>query len=320
MRLVFSTVLLSLAWFAAVNAAVSLLACRALALCRTTTGPKGSPACARRVLLWRLMPFVSAAVVSGVLFAPAHIRLEPRVSDETFGAVVYGLALLAAALLVRSARRVWTILRAEWRLTAWTGRVAALPGPNGILAWEVPGLPGISLAGILRPRVLIGRSALRVLTPAELDVAVAHELAHRRAHDNVKRFVMLCAPDLFGASAAARRLEADWREEAECFADGAAAGADPERAATLASALVKVARLEREGCGTYSAAWSTFHEPGVLACRVRRLVAAGSPEPIERSRVWPSVIAIAALAAGAWIVGAPAALHSLTELAIQTLP
>jgi beta-lactamase regulating signal transducer with metallopeptidase domain len=166
----------------------------------------------------------------------------------------------------------------------------------------------------------VGRAARLALTAAELETAVAHELAHRRAHDNLKRFLMLCAPDLFSATPAAERLESAWRAEAECLADGVAAGPDQERAATLASALVKVARLEHDRQTLCSPAWSTFYEPGILESRVRRLVASERPDHIRRRRSWPMLVGVAAAAAGTWLSGVPAALHGLTELAIQILP
>ena len=86
-------------------------------------------------------------------------------------------------------------------------------------AFEIGGLPGVSLAGIWRPRILIGSEALSALTPAELDVAISHEVAHQRSQDNLKRFLMFCAPDLFGWTRVARQLEERWQAEAECEAD-----------------------------------------------------------------------------------------------------
>ena len=85
-------------------------------------------------------------------------------------------------------------------------------------------MPGISLAGILNPRILIGPRIVAELSGPELDVAIAHEVAHLHAFDNFSRWCMLCAPDFLSGSAVAGRLEERWREAAECRADSRASG------------------------------------------------------------------------------------------------
>ena len=156
---------------------------------------------------------------------------------------------------------------------------------------ELKGLRGISLAGIWQPKIFIGPEALAALTPAELDLAIAHEIAHRRSNDNLKRFAMCCAPDFFGWTSVARRLEQQWQAEAECDADAHAVRGDDGRAIALASALVKVARLERVGgLRAASPAFSAFHVPTLLELRVRRLVA-DSALPSAGSRVDVAAVA-----------------------------
>src|SRR4029453_6407376 len=106
-------------------------------------------------------------------------------------------------------------------------------------------------------------------------VAISHETAHERSRDNLKRFLMYCAPDLFGWSRTARELEDAWQRQSEYFADDYAVMGDESRAVVLASALVKVAQLSRRtrGVATPVPAWSAFHVPSLLETRVRRLVA-----------------------------------------------
>jgi beta-lactamase regulating signal transducer with metallopeptidase domain len=189
-----------------------------------------------------------------------------------------------------------------------------------VRALEVPSFPGVSLAGVVRPRVLVGRTAREALTGAELDVAVAHELAHQRAGDNVTRLLMLCVPDLFGATRAARALESAWRAEAECRADAAAVNGDPRRAATLASALLKVARLAQPPpVATQSPVWSPFHEPRLLEARVKLLLANSFPST-RAGGAWIAPTVIAAAIAGAWMFGGPEQLHEFTEFLVRRLP
>ena len=250
-----SIVLLGLAWFAAVNVLASALS--------WSITPRILSSSHRRrpalLLAVRLLPATASGLFVLTMFAPAHWRFEPRSTGESFGMVIYASAVLGFALLLRSAGRAVAVARAGRQLRACTQlpRIAAATAD----IYEVRGVSGVSLAGVLRPRILVGASVRRQLTPAEMDVAVAHEVAHRDAYDNVKRCLMFCAPDMFGASSAARQIEAHWRASAEWLADARAVDGDAGRALNLASALVKVAQLGvASQAGLASPAWSTLNE------------------------------------------------------------
>jgi hypothetical protein len=323
MSVVFSTAVLGLAWFAAVNVVASVVAWTlTVVLVREHVAADGRRA--RRLLSLRLLPAVAAIIVSGVLFAPAHWRLEPRDLNERFGVLAYALAGLGLVLIARSVARAWSVFRAGWRLRSLSITSASAVHRSGLdstQAYEMTSLAGISLAGVLHPRVLIGRTARTALTPAELDVAVAHELAHRHAWDNLKRCAMFCAPDMLASTRTARRLETQWRAEAECLADASAAGGDPLRAALLASALVKVARLSGVSDATPRIpVWSTFHEPGLLESRVRRLICGAMPSRPRPARLGIVWTLVAGAAAAAWVLDAPIQLHYATELLVRILP
>ena len=146
---------------------------------------------------------------------------------------------------------------------------------------------GVSFFGIWRPTILVGSEARAALTPDELDLAISHEIAHRQSLDNLKRFMMHVAPDLFGWTGVARELEERWQTEAECEADASAAGGDGQRAVLLASALVKVARLGGMGhLRSPSPAWSAFHVPTLLELRVRASCRVRFGPPRRRSSSW----------------------------------
>jgi beta-lactamase regulating signal transducer with metallopeptidase domain len=310
-RLVFSSVLLGASWFVAINVTATVVA---WALARAI----GERRCSADVLLGvRLMPAAVSSFFVAAMFLPVHWRLEPVNSSERFGAVIGVLALVGLGLLVRSLLRAFRILRTDMQLEAMTRRLAT---PRGI-AFEVTGLSGVSLAGILRPKILIGSRAFATLTPAELDVAIAHEVAHQRALDNLKRFLICCAPDVFGWLPAARRLEQRWEAETECQADARAVRGDDGRAVTLASALVKVARLARGGAIDPSPAWSAFHVPTLLETRVRRLVDGYGPAPRALATLWGTVAAAAvALPAATWFLDLSHTLHLVTEAMVTRLP
>src|SRR5207248_815435 len=174
-------------------------------------------------------------------------RFEPRDSVEGFAVTLTTFAALAAAVLVAAATRgahAWgrAIRRARvWTQTAEPFAIAGVNLPTFRI--EAP-QPLMALVGIVRPRLIVTRGLIETLTPEEVAAGAAHELAHHRAWDNLKRLVMRGAPDVLHWMPAARRLEREWAAAAEHNAD-AAAPIVASRAArlALASALVKVARL-----------------------------------------------------------------------------
>lgn len=304
--------LLGLCWFVAVNLAVSLLSW--IATHRPAGRITGTPG---RLLAIRLMPAAVSVFFAAAIFAPAHWRFEPRGTDETFGLGVHLLAGLGAALLARSAWRAASVLRAGRGL----GACHALPRLDagaGVDVYEVDGLRGVSLAGVIRPRILVGRSVRATLTPDELHAAVAHEVAHAASCDNWKRLALYCAPDLFGQTAAARELERRWSAAAECQADAQAVAGDRGRAADLASALLKVARLGTRA--PHSPAWSTLHDEPLLAERIHRLLDARVPQAPRRAgaALWAWIAILAGAAAAGSLAGYD--LHLLTEALAHSLP
>ena len=320
MRLVLSSVLLGLVWFTATNAAASAVAWLLGRALIRRAGPSGSGP----LLAVRLLPAAASIVFVGAVFLPTHWRLEPAESDESFGVVLAVTAAIGLSLVLRGLWRAIRAGSAGRRLAAVTRRAVSLPGD----AVERPirvvdGLPGVSLFGIWRPRILIGSDARGALTPAELDLAISHEVAHRRAKDNLKRFLICCAPDLFFWTRVARALEDRWQAAAECEADAHAVRGDSYRALLLASALVKVARLGRSsvsGVGSMAIS-SAFHVPTLLEMRVRRLVSGGAPLPVGAGRLaWSSVTFSVGVSAGLWLLGFSETLHSVTEAIVSHLP
>jgi len=308
----------ALAWFTAINAAGSIGA--AVAARRFEDRLHGDAARARRLLAVRLAPAALSLIVTATLFLPAHAWLEPVRGDERIGAIPLGLAALGLALLLAALGRGAGAIRTIAHLTgSLPGR--RLPDDRAPLR-EVQGYGGITLAGIIRPKILIGTRARQVLTRAELALAVAHEHAHLQARDNLSRMLIHCAPDFLGWFRPARRLERLWAGEAECLADATAASGSAVRARRLAAALVKVARL---GGGELSLSpmapgWSAFHHPLLIETRVRFLVS-GARRPAapahwgRRAAAWGS-----AGIAAAWLAGVPERLHRITEELIAFLP
>jgi Zn-dependent protease with chaperone function len=147
----------------------------------------------------------------------------------------------------------------------------------------------------------VARSVLDALTPAELQAVLEHEAAHVHARDNVKRWLLACAPTL-GWRRAALGLERAWEEAAEHEADRASGVG-----LHLASALIKTARLARGGPGPLAPA-AAFHGGGNVARRIRELVEARAPLG-RRTSLIPLLWLVAGLLAAALPLGWPQAHH-----------
>jgi hypothetical protein len=310
--LLLRTVVVALAWFACINAIGSVFAA-ALAYAihqRRTTIPRTWV-----FLAIRLLPASLSLFVAGAMFLPAQWVLEPRDAVETLGFALNALAVAGAALLARSAWRVIAVARASH----WV-RAGSRPYRRGMPdTYVVDSLRGVSLAGIVRPRILIGRTVKSLLSRDELEVAVAHELAHRDAFDNLARWCMFCAPDFLAGSAIAARLEHDWHVAAESRADARAICGDRHRAVHLASALIKVARLSTMPAQRISLpSWSTLNDSELLEWRVHRLLSGTLPATDALPRLGLiTVIPLSVLIVVPVLAGP---VHRLTEALIRFLP
>jgi Zn-dependent protease with chaperone function len=310
---------LALAWFFIVNclASVGALAIGGVARSRGAARVEWGPA---TLLALRLMPAAASIFFVAALFVPAFVRLEPEGMRETIGRT--GLILAAAAVAVvliaigrgvADARRTRRVV-ALWAAGATPVRLKGVRLPAYVVDTA---FPVMSLVGIVRPRLFIARQVVETLTARELKSAVAHELAHLRAYDNVKRLLLSLSPDLVGWSAAGRALDASWRAAAEFAADERAVAGDRRRAVTLASTLVKVARLVANH-PRVDYACAMFHDGGPIAQRVERLVQPESFRAPARSRRRVAMLALTALLVGlASFNAALPAVHSLTEILVQ---
>ena len=317
MRLFVSTLVLTLAWFSALNIALSLL------VWLIAGGLRRGQSLIRPSAQWlfalRVAPFVISSAFAIGVFLPVHIMYEGREGSEYFGTLLWSGALLGIGLIGGSALRVVLALRSYGRLKrTWVGPVGErrpIVSDSEIL--------GTSLAGILRTTIVVGRGVREALTREELDVALAHEVAHRQSWDNGKRFAMFASADVLRFTRAAGDLEQGWCAEAECLADARAVDGDASRAANLASALIKVARLATGRTEALLAGplWSAFYEERLLELRVRRLVSGPVVAPRSSWLLFVgSMSATLGTIAFAWFAEVPRTVHFLTESLVQLLP
>lgn len=274
-----------------------------------------------RAYLWlRLAPTASGLLFVCLFFVPAFLWLEPRDGVEKVGAKIILVTLAAAVPLLRSAhdalvsRRATRARVAEWLADAVPLR---LPGFSLCRAYVVKApFPVVAVVGIRRPFLVVSRAVIDACSDDELAAILAHEAAHVERRDNLKRLLMVIAPDLLARTALARNLERGWQQASEEFADRRAGA---PRALDLAAALVKVARLAQRSVAP-PATVSAFCQGGDITRRVVRLTASRAPDHDIAGRS-PALLGLT-IAAGATLLIASGALHHvhvLTELAVTLL-
>ncbi len=279
------------------------------------------------LLAARLFPPAGAVLVVAGICVPSYLWLEPEAAVEQVGLMCLAAALLslvswgismgrglrAIALSIRYGRHCRQIGR-QTRLAGETAPVLVIEGPAGLLA----------LAGVLRPRLIISGQVVRELSGDQLAAGLRHERAHRTSHDNVKRLLLLLAPDalLFRVRffSGLESLEHGWARFTEWAADDRAVEGDPRRSVSLAGALIRVARL---GAGAQASPLMTslVADGRDLEARVERLL--GAAPGGEKPAHWrPSFMAALLVLAGFLVIvwTGPATLqaaHGLLEHLIR---
>ena len=279
-----------------------------------------SPAARARQLVWlRACPSVGAAFITITVITPAFAIFEPERASEMAGPVVIVLAALAllqigVSVLVALA----TLARTRAVAGAWlqSARPLDVNPPAGIPAYTIESLtPVVALVGVFTPKLIAARTVIDSCTTEELAAIVAHERGHLQARDNLKRWLMACAPDALRWTPWHRDIAAAWHDAAEDAADDAATRGDERARVNLAALLVKIARLTPEPSWP-AATVSPFVEKCGVDRRVRRLLTSGERNSTP-SRWWP-IAAIALLGATLAGVISPAAFEQI-YLLVETV-
>jgi Zn-dependent protease with chaperone function len=316
---------LAFTWFLVLNVSLSLMVAataRPISARLTALSPEVR---ARWLLALRLLPAaVSILFVAGV-FLPSFFVLEPRHFDEAFGVTTTTFAVASCALVATALWRGAAALGdAARRSRLWIERAQPIvlggaPGP--VFCLDAP-VPAMTLVGVFRPKLLVTRPLLDLLTTEELRASVAHEVAHFGSWDNLKRLLMRAVPDALSVLRASRRIEHDWAQAAEHAADSRAALDDSTRLA-LASALVKIARLTPPVQPLTAALASPLVGGEGIASRVARLMDTSSP---ERRSAWLAPAGGTAIAIGAALTIVATyrplihAVHQISEVVVRVLP
>jgi hypothetical protein len=241
---------------------------------------------ARFLFALRLAPCGLALCIVACLCIPSYLRMEPGSIDEPVGWLCLASAMLFSAVLtISGARGLGAIIRSSQyvRRLQSHGRLVQIPG-EGLPVWVIDGRePLIALAGILRPRLILSRQVMDALSTEELASALQHERAHRISHDNLKRLAMLLTP-AFPPARVLRRLESAWARHAEWAADDIACGGSAQHSLSLATALVKVMRIDATPQATPELLTALVSSIEDLSVRVERLLRTHSPDEASRKR------------------------------------
>jgi beta-lactamase regulating signal transducer with metallopeptidase domain len=201
---------------------------------------------------------------------------EPYHDSEQVGPVLPVLSALAIGQLTASlAFATFTALRTRIVTRTWlrSGTPLEVTPPAGVPAYAIDSAaPIVALVGVFSPKLIAARAVIDACTNEELTAIVAHERGHLHARDNLKRWLMACAPDALRWTSIHQEISAAWHAAAEDAADDVATGGDDGARVNLAALIVKIARLAPEAAWP-AATVSPFVEQDGLARRVRRLLA-----------------------------------------------
>jgi hypothetical protein len=305
----------ALAGYAAFNLAISSVVA-ALWLRRAAARAGMSPTDRARQIIWlRALPSAGAAFITVTVITPAFAIFEPARASEMAGPIV--LALAVAALLQIAASLVMaavTLARTYAASRVWLR--SALPldvnPPAGVPAYATESIaPVVALVGVFAPKLIAARTVVESCTVEELAAIVAHERGHLHARDNLKRWLMGCAPDALRWTRWHHDIADAWHDAAEEAADDVATRGNQRARVDLAALLVKIARLTPEPSWP-AATVSPFVERSGLDRRVRRLLA--SDEGRVKPSGWRSLAAATAAAAAMAFALDPATLRQIYDV------
>jgi Zn-dependent protease with chaperone function len=210
-----------------------------------------------------------------------------------------------AVVLLRGAPGLARLLRAHRTLARLQD--ASSPAESGVRSVDTDAAFSFA-GGALRPTIFLSRGLEARLSAQELAVVLAHERAHVRRRDVLRRHVARLGALLHAPGAGRALLSAlELACEEACDAEAAATLGDRE---LVAQTIVAVARLVPRPPPAIAATAAGFTAEA-LTHRVTALLSTPAPEPVlPRWRL--------ALAAAALVLLAPA-LHHATETVLSLL-
>jgi beta-lactamase regulating signal transducer with metallopeptidase domain len=223
----------------------------------------------RRFIALRLAPPCLSILTVLCVCIPSYLRYETNFATEEIGWLCLMPACLGFLICVVAFAKA---IRAVVQSSSLSSTLCAANEPNSWqLAQGVKELPSMALVGLLKPKVVVSPRVLETLTNEQFLAALDHERAHRFSRDNLKRLLILLAPDLLPFASSFRAMENHWERSAELSADDFATRGQPRRSIALAEALIKLARLEG-GQSSPPLVSGLFAASEALTLRVERLL------------------------------------------------
>jgi len=285
------------------------------------------PARAASLLFFiRMFPAGFSVLITAGLCVPSYLWLEPRsAASEGIGWLCLGFSMLTVLLWAVSIRRGLLAMARSiryLRLCHRKGLPTQLPGES-LPVWMVEEPAALfAMAGITHPSLLVSRQAIGALSRDQLAAALRHERAHWTSRDNLKRLLLLLAPDMLPFVNGFAALERNWARYSERAADDGAVAGDSGRSLALAAALVNVSRLGMAPRASSLVAPLLAGDDD-LPARVDRLLTA-APQADNASGGWMGCLVMGAavmLSAGIMAVGLQPAwlypVHQFLEHLIQ---
>jgi Zn-dependent protease with chaperone function len=272
--------------------------------------PRGA---ARFLLMLRLFPPVAALMLVAGLCVPSYLWLEPAAATEDIGIWCLAAALLSVAVWSISLTRAVRALVGSFR---YIRHYRSVGRKTATVLIVDDAAPVLVLAGIIHPQLVISSALMGALAKDQLAAALRHERAHGVSRDNLKRLLILLAPDVFPFWRAFTTLERGWAKFTEWSADDMAVAGNCRRSLSLAAALVRVARMH-PAPQTSTLVASLLADGRDLSARVDRLLdLAPTPSPKGGRRVPILAVGASVILAVSLIAAAfePATFHSVHRL------
>ena len=271
---------------------LSWLAVRGIAPAALRIAATMKPRLSSRLLFGlRIAPVAAALFLVAGFCVPSYIWLEPDVASERVGLACLVAAVLGAAVwLIALLRGGSSIARtARYVRACRLHSVETTVGGDSAQVLVVKdGVPLMAVAGVMHPCLVVSQSVMDALSDEQKEAAFRHETAHRISRDNLKKFLFRLAPDILPFVSGLSSLEQGWAKFAEWAADDHAVDGDAGRALSLASALVKVAKMGVHPAPSYRLS-SLVDDDRDLEVRVGRLLR----EPAYAEKPLAPVVAFA---------------------------
>ena len=253
------------------------------------------------ITAWVVYRAPGAAIASGAQFVDlppfaGSVTLSPADSLSAWIAAleVWALPVWFAGVLIFAVRLFWSSKQvarmrregdpAEASLVETVSRLAGrmrIGRPVGVLISRLVDSP--SVAGWLRPVILLPAASLLSLNANQLEAVLAHELAHIRRHDYLVNVLQTLAETLFFYQPAVWWVSSRIRSERELCCDDSVVEICGD-AVGYARALAKLERLR-----VISPELAMSSTAGPLLYRIQRLTGVAKAEPASKL---PAVFAL----------------------------